>query len=93
MKRNMLTVFCAILFALFVVAASDVSAATKENAWDSGKVETEVKGAFTFYSHPSKDGKEAWIYKIGVKEGKKSKSLSIPKNIRGKKSDQARDSG
>ncbi len=85
MKRNMLTVFCAMLFALFVVTASDVSAATKENAWDSGKVETEVKGAFTFYSHPSKDGKEAWIYKIGVKEGKKSKSLSIPKNIRGKK--------
>ena len=84
MKRKVLTVLCIMLFALFIVAAPDVYAAAKSNAWDAGKKEIEVKGAFTFYSHPSKDGKEAWIYNIKIK-GKKNKSLSIPKTIRGKK--------
>lgn len=84
MKRKVLTVLCTMLFALFIVAAPDVYAAAKSNAWDTGRKEIEVKGAFTFYSHPSKDGKEAWIYKIKIK-GKKSKTLSIPKTIRGKK--------
>ena len=72
MKRKVLTVLCIMLFALFIVAAPDVYAAAKSNAWDAGKKEIEVKGAFTFYSHPSKDGKEAWIYNIKIK-GKKNK--------------------
>ncbi|MCI9378729.1 MAG: leucine-rich repeat protein [Eubacterium sp.] len=84
MKKRWITVFCAILLAMLVVAAADTPVSAKAGAWDKGKKEVQTKGAFTYYIHPSKNGKEAWVYKIKIK-GKKSKSLSIPKTIRGKK--------
>lgn len=84
MKRRWMTVFCAVLFAMLVMTAADVKAASKTSAWEKGKQEVQTKGAFTYYIHPSKNGKEAWVYKIKIK-GKKGRSLSIPKTIRGKK--------
>lgn len=85
MKKRWMTVFCAVLFAMLVMAAADTEAAAKTSAWNKSKKEAQTKGAFTYYIHPSKNGKEAWIYKIKIKNGKKGKSLSIPKAIRGKK--------
>lgn len=85
MKRNGFMALCAILFAWLAVTAVDVNAATKANAWDTGKEEVEVKGGFTYYSHPSKDQKEAWIYEIKITNKEKCSALSIPKSIHGKK--------
>lgn len=85
MRKRLLTVFCMILFTLLVMTASDAHAAAKDNAWNMGQKEVQADGAFTYSIHPSKNGKEAWIYHIKVKKGKKSKNLSIPKTIRGKK--------
>lgn len=85
MKKRWMTVFCAVLFAILVMAAADTRAAAKTSAWNEGKKEAQTKGAFTYYIHPSKNGKEAWIYRIKIKKGKKGKSLSIPSAIRGKK--------
>ncbi len=50
-----------------------------------GKEEVQKDGAFTFYTFSSRNGKEAWIYKIKIQNGKKHSSLSIPKTIHGKK--------
>ncbi len=79
-----MTVFCVVLFTMLIMTAADTKAAAKKGAWDTGKKEVQAKGAFTYYIHPSKNGKEAWIYKIKIK-GKKNRSLSIPKTIHGKK--------
>lgn len=85
MKRKMLIVCSMLFFLLLMAVASDAHAATKANAWNNGKKEVQVKGPFTYYAHPSKNGKEAWIYKIQIKKGKKKKNLTIPKTIHGKK--------
>ena len=63
MKKRWITVFCAILLAMLVVAAADTPVSAKAGAWDKGKKEVQTKGAFTYYIHPSKNGKEAWVYK------------------------------
>ncbi len=84
MTKKGMTVFCAVLFTMLLITASDMKAATKTNAWNKSKLEVKTNGAFTFYAHPSKNGKEAWIYKIKIK-GKKGRALSIPKTIQGKK--------
>ncbi len=84
MKRRWMTVFCAILFTMLVMVATDTKAAAEISAWDIENEEVQTDGAFTYYIYPSKDGKEAWIYKIEIK-GKKETSLSIPENIRDKK--------
>ncbi len=83
MKRRWMTVFCAILFAMLVMNTADTKAAA-ETAWDAGKTEVQTDGVFTYYIHPSRDGQEAWIYKIEM-NGKKVKSLSIPATIKDKK--------
>lgn len=85
MKKRWMTVFCVVLFTMLVMTAADTKAAAKTSAWNKGKNEVQTKGAFTYYIHPSKNGKEAWIYKIKIKKGKKGKSLSIPGTIHGKK--------
>lgn len=85
MKKRWMTVLCAVLFTMLVLTAADTKAATKTSEWNTGKKEVHTKGEFTYYFHPSKNGKEAWIYKIKIKKGKKGKSLSIPGTIRGKK--------
>ena len=59
MKKRWITVFCAILLAMLVVAAADTPVSAKAGAWDKGKKEVQTKGAFTYYIHPSKNGKEA----------------------------------
>ena len=84
MKKRWMTVFCVVLFTMLIMTAADTKAAAKKGAWDTGKKEVQAKGAFTYYIHPSKNGKEAWIYKIKIKS-KKSRTLSIPKTIQGKK--------
>ena len=83
MKRRWMTVLCAVLFAMLVMTTSDTKAAAETIAWNEGETEVQTEGAFTYYIHPSKDGKEAWIYKIEIK-GKKVESLSIPETIRDK---------
>ncbi len=84
MKKRWITVLSAVLFVMLIMTAAETKAASKTGAWDKGKKEVQTKGAFTYYTHPSKNGKEAWIYKIKIK-GKKNRSLSIPKTIHGKK--------
>ena len=85
MKKRWMAVCCVVLFAVFFIAAADTTVAAGTNAWKKGKTEVYTKGAFTYYIHPSKNKKEAWVYRIEMKKGKKGKSLSIPKTIRGKK--------
>ncbi len=84
MKKRWITVLSAVLFVMLIMTAAETKAASKTGAWDKGKKEVQAKGAFTYYIHPSKNGKEAWIYKIKIKS-KKSRTLSIPKTIQGKK--------
>ena len=74
MKKRWMTVFCVVLFTMLIMTAADTKAAAKKGAWDTGKKEVQAKGAFTYYIHPSKNGKEAWIYKIKIKS-KKSRTL------------------
>ena len=49
MKKRWITVFCAILLAMLVVAAADTPVSAKAGAWDKGKKEVQTKGAFTYY--------------------------------------------
>lgn len=85
MKQKIFTVLCTVMLVCFVFGIADVQAASKNSAWDLSRETVRSEGAFTYHAYTSKNGKEAWIYKISFKKGKKSGSLSIPKTLDGKK--------
>ena len=58
MKKRWITVLSAVLFVMLIMTAAETKAASKTGAWDKGKKEVQTKGAFTYYTHPSKNGKE-----------------------------------
>lgn len=58
MKKRWITILSAALFVMLIMTAAETKAASKTGAWDKGKKEVQTKGAFTYYTHPSKNGKE-----------------------------------
>lgn len=81
-KKTLLLVGLAIVGALAFRTHGKALAAT----WDTEKQSKVVKGAFTFYAHPSQDGKESWIYKVkGDKKKGSLTTLEFPKTIEGMK--------
>ncbi len=81
MKKKLFSMFYLVLFVFIVFRPMDLEAATKGKTWSYGKKIVETKGAFTYYAYTSTDKKEAWIYQIKIKDGKKCSTLSIPKKI------------
>ncbi len=53
--------------------------------WDYDNELTETQDAFTYHAIPSKDGKEAWIYEISVRQSKDCTTLYIPEMLGDKK--------
>ena len=83
MKKRWMTVCCAVLFAILVMAATDTKAADEAGIWNQEAVETYTEGTVTYHIHPSLNGEAAWVYKIEIQG--KVKDLSVPETILGKR--------
>ncbi len=85
-RKRLPTVLLILLAVLFIPGIAN--AKTKEyqgNLWNFKKTIQKTSGAFTYYAYPSKNQKEAWIYKIDLKSGKNCSKLSIPSKLDNKK--------
>lgn len=85
-RKRLPAVLLILLAVLFVPGIAN--AKTKEyqgNLWNFKKTVQKTSGAFTYYAYPSKNQKEAWIYKIDLKSGKNCSKLSIPSKLDNKK--------
>lgn len=87
MMKNMKQKLSAILIILFAVLFIPVIADAKTekeyqaNLWNFKQTIKKTSGAFTYYAYPSRNQKEAWIYKIQIKSGKDCGRLSIPSKL------------
>lgn len=80
--------FVLLMAAVFVPAAVNAAKAPGEyegHLWDFSRTVKKSSGAFTYYAYPSKNGQEAWIYKIEITKKKGRGSLSIPSKLDDKK--------
>lgn len=87
MRKNLFLICMIAILALSVCHTTDLKAAQKNDraAWDFGKEITETKSGLRYFAYPSKDGTEAWIYRIYGNFHSKNVTLSIPKTIGGRK--------
>lgn len=83
MKKKLQVVLCVLFASFILIGLADVSEAKQTTTWNYKKTVKKTAGSFTYHAFPSKNGKEAWIYKVKMK--KKASTMSIPKKIGNRK--------
>lgn len=86
-KRRLPALLVVLLAILFVPGTANAKTAKEyqQSRWNFKQTLKKSSGAFTYYAYPSKNRKEAWIYKIKIKGGKNCSKLSIPSSLDNKK--------
>lgn len=87
MRHKLSAILIVLLAVLFIpgIANAKTEKEYQANLWNFKQTIKKSSGAFTYYAYPSKNQKEAWIYKIQVKSGKNCGKLSIPSKLENKK--------
>ena len=83
LRKKIPAVLMILLAVLFIPGIADAKE-YQSDLWNFEQTIAKTSGAFTFYAYPSKNQKEAWIYKIKIRRGNSSK-LSIPSELDHKK--------
>lgn len=84
MRKNLFMICFIAVLALSFCSTSDAKAALKDKDWDYGTTITKVESRVKYLAYPSKNGKEAWIYRVSGPLSRIT-TLSIPKTIDGRK--------
>jgi len=83
-KKLFIICFTSIL-ALSFCRTTDIKAALRDSDWNFKTTITKTESRLKYYAYPSKNGKEAWVYRISGNVDTKGTTLSIPKAIDGRK--------
>ncbi|MCI9377238.1 MAG: leucine-rich repeat domain-containing protein [Eubacterium sp.] len=85
MNKKLFIICFTTILALSFCRTTDIKAALRDSDWNFKTTITKTESRLKYYAYPSKNGKEAWVYRISGNVDTKGTTLSIPKAIDGRK--------